>query len=155
ADPPLPSDRWRLGFSISNPIDWNPPSVGTVVTSQTAQPPQELRLSGNGSLGTLVPAIAAGVSALPHLRLRASVALSRVSYSQPAEVAVLSTSATAASVDRRDATLSGTSNQLRVTVGAQWDIIPALTVGLVAVTPGLTISSGGRLSGETGSYSGT
>jgi hypothetical protein len=155
ADPPIPLERWRFGFSISEPLDWSPPSIATVIEGQSSDPAQELRLTAQSSLGSFIPAFAVGFAATDDVRFGLSISLPRISFNQAVGVSIRSTTASATQVDLRNFSASGDSKQVRAAIGAQWDVVPALTLGLVATTPGVVWSSGGKLSGQGGSYTGT
>ena len=153
---PLPLERWRFGFSVSQPLDWSPPALsGAFPVEVAAQPERQVRFTASGRLNSTVPALAAGFAASPSLRFGVSVGVPILSYSQHGTVDARAVGDSSATVAVRDATVSGDAFQLRVTGGAQWDIVPALTLGLVVTSPTWTWSSSGRLSGHRGNYSGT
>jgi hypothetical protein len=151
----LPSDRWRLGFSISQPLDWEPPSLSTVLESTEGLPREEAQLDATGRLLAIVPAVAVGFAATPSLRFGAQLLVPRVSFDQHGAVVVRSATATANTVTIRAATASGVSDQVRLSAGAQWEVIPELSLGMVVTSPGAAWHTTGNLTAQGGTYTGT
>ena len=155
ADPPLPLERWRFGFAIAQPIDWGPPQLAASFPIDDTLPGGDVRYSAVGGLNVTTPTVSAAFAATPRLRFGISLGVPVVSYSQSSTVDIRAATDDSATVGVRDISAIGVAKQLRVSGGVQWEVVPALTLGVVMSSPTWTWTQFGKLSGHRGGYSGT
>jgi len=145
---PLSSDRWRFGFSVASPITWKPSSIELAATDQNGH--EQIAYATNVDFGVMIPAIAAafapGGVASGTFRVGAGLGMSITSLTQSQDASDRVTdSVTTASVRLRSFTAAGSTWDMRLTGGVQWDATPAITLGARAATPGLRVLGSSRL----------
>lgn len=135
AEPLIKSTRWRLGFSVYAPINWEPGTLSGdgqlagVGTNLSLEYRTKVRL--NATVGSL----AAGVKLSPKVRVGIGLQVPVVAVLQQQSTSLLSTSATEASTVDRVFAADGSTWLVRGTAGIQWDLTPAIALGLSAQTP--------------------
>lgn len=141
----LKSEKLSLGFAIPTPVSWKPTLQlsGALATPSGAA---DLLYSADGSYSDIVPTIAAGYALRPGLRVGASLGLSFLTLTQTQEQFAQAVLGSGAGVTQRTFRADGTSYDLILTGGLQWDLSPNLTLGLVVAAPGL------GLGGSTGIF---
>ena len=138
----LKDERLSLGFAIPTPVAWKP----TLQLSGLLGGPAEgagLLYSADGSYSDIVPTIAAGYALRPGLRVGGSLGLSFLSLSQIQDSFAEGVVEGGAALSQTSFRADGTSYDLLLSAGLQWDLTPSLTLGAVAAAPGL------RLGGST------
>lgn len=135
ADPVIKSKRWRAGFSVFAPINWEPGTLSGASQSTTGGTSVAIEYRTKVRLNVTVGALTAGVRLSPKVRAGFGLQVPVVSVLQQQSTSVLSTSATAASTVDRIFAADGSTWLVRGTAGLQWDVTPAITVGLSVQTP--------------------
>lgn len=135
AQPVLKSNKWRLGFSVFSPINWEPGTLSGEVQTTSGGTDVLLDYRTQVGLHALVSSLAAGVKLSPKLRVGAAFQVPVVTVRQTQATSALSTSATAASTVDRTYMADGTTWLVRATAGVQWDVAPAVSLGLAIETP--------------------
>ena len=141
----LKSEKLSLGFAIPTPVSWKP----TLQLSGVLPAPggaADLLYSADGSYSDLVPTIAAGYALKPGLRLGASVGVSFLTLTQTQGAFAQAVTPGGGGVTQRTFRADGTTYDVILTGGLQWDLSPSVTLGVVAAAPGL------RLGGSTGLF---
>lgn len=141
----LKSERLSLGFAIPTPVSWKPTLQlsGPVGTPGGAV---DLLYSADGSYSDLVPTVAAGYALKPSLRVGASLGVSFLTLTQTQEAFAQAVLGSGAGATQRTFRVDGTSYDLVLAGGLQWDLSPSVTLGVVAAAPGL------HLGGSTGLF---
>lgn len=141
----LKSEKLSLGFAIPTPVSWKPTLQlsGALPAGGGAA---GLLYSADGSYSDIVPTIAAGWALTPGLRLGASAGVSFLTLTQTQEQFAQAVVAAGGGATQRTFRADGTSYDLILTGGLQWDLSPTVTLGVVAAAPGL------RLGGSSGLF---
>lgn len=135
SQPLIHSSRWRFGFSMYSPINWEPGTLSGASQSTTAGVTSALDYRTKVRLNVLVPSLAAGVRLSPNLRAGFGFQVPIVSILQQQATSVLSTSATDATDAERNFAADGSTTLVRGTAGLQWQATPDLALGLSFQTP--------------------
>ncbi len=132
----LKNEKLSLGFAIPTPVSWKPTLQlsGVIGTGYSGA---GMIYSTDGSYADIVPTIAAGYALRPDVRLGGSLGLSFLTLSNNQTAAVQGTTLGGAALAQRTFRADGTSYDILLTAGLQWDLSPAVTLGLVAAAPGL------------------
>lgn len=143
----LHSDHVRLGFAITRPIVWQPSSIEL---SSPLQSGQELLLySTDVGFDVMVPSLsvayAPGGVAAGRVRIGAGLGVAIATMAQNQDVSDRVTTPTTASVTRNSFSADGSTWQLRLTGGVQWDATSRLTLGGVVVAPTMRVLGSSRL----------
>ena len=149
----IKSDRWRLGFSITNPIVWRPSSIDFAFSPAANE---VFSYASVVDFNTMIPGLAVaytpgGVSA-GRFRVGAGLGLAITSLTQTQNVSIRVTTGTSASVTERDFSAEGSTWQLQPSGGFQWDASPRVIVGARVVAPGLRILGSSRMTLETSQF---
>jgi hypothetical protein len=132
----LGNDKLSLGFAIPTPVSWKPTlQMSGVIGAGFGG--AGMIYSTDGSYADVVPTVAAGYALRPNLRLGGSLGLSFLTLSNNQNVAVQAVAIGGAALSQRVFRADGTSYDLLLTAGLQWELSPAVTLGLVAAAPGL------------------
>jgi hypothetical protein len=138
---PLESDRWRLGFSIARPIVWHPSNITLAFDAQGGQ--EQLAYATQGNFDVMIPAIAAafapGGVADGKFRVGAGMGVAITSLSQNQATSSRLTTATADTIRLASFVGDGSSWDLKLNAGVQWEATPAITLGAVVSSPTLNI----------------
>jgi long-subunit fatty acid transport protein len=152
AQPLVSSRRYRFGFSISEPIAWQP---GGLNLGADVAPGVKAVLVNHVSLERTEPAASIGYMANEKIRLGASLAVSYLSLSQHQDILVRFTEPQSGETLRRTFVTDGSVYHVLGRFGAQWDITEPLHVGLTFQTPGARLSGSSRLMFASGDYVGS
>lgn len=149
----IKSDRWRLGFSITNPIVWRPSSIDAAFSPSANE---VFSYASVVDFNTMIPGIAVaytpgGVST-GRLRLGAGLGMAITSLTQTQNVSIRVNNGTSASVTQRDFSAEGSTWQLQPSGGLQWDASSRVIVGARVVAPGLRILGSSRMTLETSQF---
>jgi hypothetical protein len=135
ADPVVKSTKWRLGFSVYAPINWEPGTLSGAGQLPGAGTNLSLEYRTKVRLNATVGSLAAGVRLSPKVRAGVGLQVPVVAVLQQQSTSLLSTSATEASTVDRIFAADGSTWLVRATAGVQWDVAPAISLGLSAQTP--------------------
>jgi long-subunit fatty acid transport protein len=152
AEPIFSSRRYRLGFSIAEPIAWQP---GGLNLGADLAPGIESVLVNHVSLSRTEPAASIGYMASESIRLGASLAGSYLSMSQHQDILVRFGEPHSGETLRRTFATDGSVYHVLGRFGAQWDITQPLHVGLTFQTPGIRLAGSSRLMFASGDYVGS
>ncbi len=143
----LHSDHVRLGFAITRPIVWQPSSIELSFPLQSGQ--ELIAYSTNVSFDVMVPSLsvayAPGGVASGRVRLGAGLGVAVTTMGQDQDVSDRVTTPTTATVRRNNFASDGSTWQLRLTGGVQWDATSRVTLGAFVVAPTTRISGTSRL----------
>jgi long-subunit fatty acid transport protein len=140
AEPVISSDRYRLGFSIANPLAWEP---GSIQFTPELRPGINLALVDDASLSRFEPALSVGYRATDRVRLGVGLGLSITSLKQHQDIMVRASGPNAGRTLRRTFITDGSTYHGLAHAGVQWDVTDAFSVG------GTLQSSGWRISGSS------
>ncbi len=143
----LKSEKLSLGFAIPTPVSWKPTLQLSGVMG-TGLSGAGTIYSTDGSYADIVPTIAAGYALRPDVRLGASLGLSFLNLSNNQSSAVQGMTSGGAALAQRTFRADGTSYDVLLTAGLQWDLSKAVTLGFVAVAPGLHVGGSTSLIAE-------
>ncbi len=143
----LKSEKLSLGFAIPTPVSWKPTLQLSGVMG-TGLSGAGTIYSTDGSYADIVPTIAAGYALRPDVRLGASLGLSFLHLSNNQSSAVQGMTSGGAALAQRTFRADGTSYDVLLTAGLQWDLSKAVTLGFVAVAPGLHVGGSTSLIAE-------
>ncbi len=135
AQPVVKSTRWRLGFSMYSPINWEPGTLSGASQGSSGGVSTALEYRTKVRLNVLVPSLAAGVKLSPTLRAGVTFQVPIVSLLQQQTTSALSTSPTEASTVERNFAADGSTWLVRATAGIQWNVAPSTAVGLSIQSP--------------------
>jgi long-subunit fatty acid transport protein len=135
ADPVVKSTKWRLGFSVYAPINWEPGTLSGAGQLPGAGTNLSLEYRTKVRLNATVGSLAAGVRLSPKVRAGVGLQVPVVAVLQQQSTSLLSTSATEASTVDRIFAADGSTWLVRATAGVQWDVAPAISLGLSTQTP--------------------
>ncbi|MCL4806886.1 MAG: hypothetical protein KJ062_03685 [Thermoanaerobaculia bacterium] len=132
----LGNEKLSLGLAFPTPVSWKPTLQlsGIVGTGYSGA---GMVYSTDGSYTDVLPTIAAGYALRPGLRVGGSVGLSFLTLSNNQAGAIQGLIPSGAALAQRTFRADGTSYDLLLTGGLQWDVSRAVTVGLVVTAPGL------------------
>ncbi len=132
----LKNEKLSLGFAVPTPVSWKPTLQlsGIIGTGYSGA---GMIYSTDGSYADVVPTIAAGYALRPNLRLGGSLGLSFLTLSNNQTSSVQGMASGGAGLAQRTFRADGTSYDILLTAGLQWDLSQAVTLGVVAAAPGL------------------
>jgi hypothetical protein len=134
-DPILTNERLRIGFAVPVPVSWK-----TTLQMDGAPPsgPGDMGAlySTDGTYGDIVPTLALGYSVRPDLRIGASLGLSFLTLKQQQLFRVQSSTPGGSTLMENSFSANGTAYSLLLVGGLQWDVSPAVTLGLALGAPG-------------------
>lgn len=135
ADPVIKSNKWRVGFSVFAPINWEPGTLSGASHGTTGDTSVAIEYRTKVRLNATVGSLTAGVKLSPKVRAGFGLQVPVVSVLQQQSTSVLTASATAASTVDRVFAADGSTWLVRGTAGLQWDVAPSTSVGLSVQTP--------------------
>ena len=150
--PPFTDARnLRLGISVTRGVAWSPGSIDQTTDVPGANAIDRITYSTDASFKTLVYQIAGAWAPVADrsFRLGLAVGLSQTNYSNDSTFSGLLS--LAGQPGQFLSTLRATGNEWDVIfgLGAQWDILPALTLGVLVRSPGLRIGNGSLVTYES------
>ena len=137
--PIIDSDRWRLGFSATTPEHWAPGMIEHAFDFPSDGGQDRFSYSTNVDFSSFWPAVSAGFAAQPALRLGASLALARTSLDEREDVSSRLGTADSSLARLRSFTATGTSSELLLSGGVQWDFASTWTLGAILTSPGMRV----------------
>ena len=151
--PVIKSPRWRLGFFVAKPVNWDPNILTGSRDSTVGDTREILAYTANNRLATNIPGAAAGVSINQHLRLGFSVGLTTTSLTQDQTISDRYYAPTADTIRIQNLLSDGSTNGMQFTVGAQVDIGSGLMFGAKVVTPSLRLGGKSKVQFNDSEYS--
>ena len=143
----LGNEKLSLGLAFPTPVSWKPTLQlsGIVGTGYSGA---GMIYSTDGSYTDVLPTIAAGYALRPGLRVGGSLGLSFLTLSNTQEGAIQGMTPARRRPRPEDFRADGTSYDLLLTGGLQWDLSQAVTLGLVVTAPGLSLGGSTSLIAE-------
>ncbi len=139
------SPRWRLGFGYTKPVAWSPSTLDGAFNLPAGGGTEAFDYTTSASFGTIIPSLNGGYRLSPTIRVGAGVGYGVTELTQNQTITdrlILPTGVTTAI---RVFSTDGSVQHLLVTVGAQWDLAPAFTLGALLTSPGLRIGGGSKI----------
>ncbi len=134
ADPVVKSKKWRLGFAIYSPLGWEPGTLNGKASNVIGGQDVTLDYRSQVRLRAQVPSLSAGINLSKTLRFGVGFQVPIISILQQQQSSTLAYDAIdAAQVDRVFAA-DGSVWTIRGTTGLQWDVTPAISLGVMAQT---------------------
>lgn len=134
------SNNSRLfGLAVPTPVSWRPTPQMSGLTG-TGTSGAGMLFSADGSCLDTIPTVAAGYALSPRVRVGGSVGLSFLALTRLQEGFAEVVSPSAAGHAQRTFRADGTTCDLLFSAGAQWDVTPAVSVGLVVTSPGVHLA---------------
>ncbi len=148
----LRSNRWRLGFSITQPVAWQPSNLNLTIPAGQ----ERLAYSTAVSLSTTLPALAfaftpGGVSH-GKLRVGGRTGVAVTSLSQAVGLTDRITTADSATSALQGFLGGGTAWSVLFTGGVQWDATEHVTVGARLVAPSIGLFGSSQLAYQNSIY---
>ncbi len=134
ADPVLKTPKWRLGFSLFSPIGWEPGTLSGAEAGLIDGQALTLEYRTRVRLRAQIPSLAAGVNVSRTFRVGAGLQVPIVSILQQQQSTSLTSNATNAGSIVRAFDVDGSVWLVKLIAGLQWDVIPAVSLGLAAET---------------------
>lgn len=135
----------RLGFAVVTPVHW----AQAAIANSTPQPSQRTSYTIASSFSTVVPTAAVGWAVSSSVRLGASIEFPYTSLSDQGELSTEVTTAASSLGSIRNVAVGGSTLDVVGVVGAQWNALSWLELGLVFRTPGLNVVSSGAFHYES------
>jgi hypothetical protein len=129
----------RLGFAVVTPIHWDQ----SAIANSTPEPSQRTSYTVASSFSTVVPTFSVGWAVSSSIRLGASIEFPYTSLSDQGELSSELTSASTSLGSIRNVAAGGSSLDVVGVLGAQWNPLSWLQLGLVYRSPGLNVVSSG------------
>ncbi len=143
----LKNEKLSLGFAIPTPVSWKPTLQLSGVMG-TGLSGAGMIYSTDGSYADVLPTIAVGFALRPDLRIGGSLGLSFLTLSNNQTSGIQGMDSGGAALAQRTFRADGTSYDILLTAGLQWDLSRAVTLGLVASAPGLHVGGATSLIAE-------
>jgi len=138
---PLKSQRWRLGFSIANPIVWQPSRIELAFDQQAGQ--EKIAYSSEGSFDIMIPAIGVGFApggvTSGKFRVGAGMGLAMTSLRTFQAASDRVTTPGSELVQLRSFAGDGGSWDMKFNAGVQWEANPHLILAARGATPSLRV----------------
>ena len=138
--PIINSDRWRLGFSFTKPVSWQPSEIEGELRSVGATAAEGLLFTSSVSLTTSIPAAAVGYRLSDRVRLGASVGFAITSLNQRSSISDRFLEPPTAQTALRSLETDGNTGGLLLTGGVQVDLASNIHLGATVSSPGLRVS---------------
>src|SRR5262249_10897638 len=135
----------RLGFAVVTPVHWDQSAIAS--TSPNGN--QRTSYDVHSSFTTVVPTFSAGWAVSPSVRLGASIEFPYTSLSDQGELSGELTTATTSQASIRNVAVGGSTLALVGVVGAEWNALSWLQLGLLLRSPGLKVLSTGAFQFES------
>jgi hypothetical protein len=141
----LGTDRLRLGFAVTRPVQWSPGSVNGAVTQQSGSQTQRVDFYSSAEMSTLLPSINAGLRLSAGVRVGGGIAMGITNMKTNRQVAdrlLVSDIVRSAS---QSLNFDGQYWQMQLTAGVQWDVNDRIRLGATLTTPGLGLGGSALL----------
>jgi long-subunit fatty acid transport protein len=140
--PIIKSDRWRLGFSYTTPVSWEPSEIEGQLSSVGGSTNETLLFSSLVTLRTSIPAVNVGYRLSPRVRVGAGLGYAVTSLNQRASLSDRLVETATAETQLRSIESDGTTGGLLVTGGVQVDVATNVHLGATITSPGLRVTGG-------------
>jgi long-subunit fatty acid transport protein len=149
----IKSDQWRLGFSITRPIVWQPSSIDFAFSPAANQ---VVSYASTVDFNVMIPGVsvayAPGGVGSGRLRLGAGLGMAITSITQNQSISSRVTTATSASLTEQNFSTEGSTWHLQPSAGVQWNATSKVIVGGRIAAPGIRILGSSRLTLQTSQF---
>jgi len=135
AEPVVKSKKWRFGFSVYSPLSWEPGTLSGEEAALIDGTDRQIDYRSQVRLRAHVPSLGAGYSISPRFRIGAAFQVPVIDLLQQQSVNSLIFAADSAAQVSRVFAADGSTWNVRGTLGMQWDVTSAITLGLNLATP--------------------
>ena len=134
ANPVIKTTKWRLGFSVFSPLGWEPGTLSGAEAGAVGGQALSLDYRTQVRLRAQIPALAAGLNVAKRFRVGAGLQVPIVNILQQQQSTSLSNNGVEAGTITRTFAADGNVWLVRLIGGLQWDVLPAVSVGLTVET---------------------
>ena len=134
-----PASRWRFGFSFYSPISWEPGTLSGAENAFIDGTQRDVEYRTQVRLRTHIPSLGAGYRISPTFRVGASLQVPIIDVLQEQSVNSLIVAPAEAAQVSRNYAADGSTWTVRGVLGAQWDVTPAVALGLNLTTPNVRL----------------
>ena len=131
--------RWRFGLAVTKPVAWSPSTLEGAFNVPAMGGTEAFSYSTAASLGTLIPSLNGAYRLSPKLRVGVGVGYGITDLDQDQTVSDRLVLPNGVITALRSYVTDGSVQHLLLTVGGQWDVAPAFTLGALVTAPGLRI----------------
>jgi hypothetical protein len=138
-EPPFTDTRsWRIGFAITRSVSWSPGGIDQTI-APTASDFDRVTFSTEANFGTQLYQVAAAWAPMKALRLGLSGGLAQTGFNS--KVTLSGATSPGGQPGQFLSTLrtNGSDSSIVFTLGAQWDVSSAITLGAVFRPPGIRL----------------
>ncbi len=151
--PIIKSDRWRIGFSYTKPVAWEPSQLEGQVAAVGGLD-ETLLFSSLVTLSTSIPAANVGYRLSDRVRLGAGIGYAITSLNQRASLSDRLVETASAQTALRSIETDGTTGGLLVTGGIQVDVASNVHLGATITSPGVKVTGGSLVVYQFTTFSG-
>jgi long-subunit fatty acid transport protein len=149
----IKSDEWRLGFSLTRPIVWQPSSIDFAFSPAANQ---VVAYASTVDFNVMIPGVAIayapGGVGTGRLRIGAGLGMAITSLTQNQSISSRVTTTTSASLAEQNFSAEGSTWQLQPSAGVQWNATSKVIVGARIAAPGIRILGSSRLTLQTSQF---
>jgi hypothetical protein len=149
----IKSNKWRLGFSITNPIVWKPSSIDFAFAPAANE---VFSYSSTVDFNVMIPGVAVaftpGGVTTGSLRIGAGLGMAITSLTQNQAISDRVTTPASATLTERRFSAEGSSWHLLPSAGVQWEATSRVVLGARVVAPSLRVLGSSRLTLETSQF---
>jgi len=135
SNPVIKSDKWRFGFSVYSPLSWEPGILSGSEVADVAGTERNIDYRSQVRFRAHVPSLGAGLRVSDKFRVGAAFQVPVIDILQQQSANSLVFAPGEAAVFSRVYAADGSTWNVRGTLGLQWDIATAITLGLNITTP--------------------
>ncbi len=135
ANPVVKSKNWRFGFSVYSPLSWEPGTLSGEEVGQVDGTNRYIDYRSQVQLRAHVPSVGAGYRVSPSFRIGAAFQVPVIDVLQSQTVNSLIFAADTAGQVSRVFAADGSTWNVRGTLGVQWDVSSAISLGFNLATP--------------------
>src|SRR5262249_34627843 len=132
-------EKVRVGIAVAQPVHWHQDAVA----SSTGGARPRGSSSVQSAFDTLSPSFSIGWAAAHNLRLGGAIEFPYTTISESGQLSGQLTTTSTSQGTNRNINAGGSTLQLRVVGGVQWEPLTWLALGLTVRTPGLKLLKGG------------
>jgi long-subunit fatty acid transport protein len=149
----IKSDEWRLGFSLTRPIVWQPSSIDFAFSPAANQ---VVAYASTVDFNVMIPGVAIayapGGVGTGRVRIGAGLGMAITSLTQNQSISSRVTTTTSASLTEQNFSAEGSTWQLQPSAGVQWNATSKVIVGARMAAPGIRILGSSRLTLQTSQF---
>ncbi len=131
--------RWRFGFAVTKPVAWSPSTLEGAFNLPAMGGTEAFSYSTAASFGTVIPSLNGAYRLSPELRAGVGVGFGITNLDQDQTVTDRLVLPNGVVTALRSYVTDGSVQHVLLSVGAQWDVVPAFTVGALVTAPGLRV----------------